>query len=186
MQAPVTYADLSDTLTRIGYREEISEFHGTLCGALCVNRPDQIDLMHLLEAGDVTTLDMGAKDLLTKLGDQSYAALQDSDMIFMPVLPEDDQDLATRIRALAGWCSGFLYGLATRKGLDLKQCTEDAREILRDFSQFTQASDASEESDLEESAYAELIEYIRVGAQLVFMELRHPPTPDPSQSKTLH
>lgn len=188
MQTRVEYSELSDALVRIGYSEDAAEYHGTLCGSLCVKRPEEIDLLHLLDAGGemAPRKDPRAQEALARLCEQSLSALQDSDMIFMPLLPDDESPLPPRVRALASWCGGFLFGLASRPRLDLKQCSEDAREILRDFTQFTKASAGEEDGEMEENAYAELVEYIRVGAQLVFMELRHPPMPDPNESKQLH
>lgn len=188
MQNPVLYGELGEALSRIGYTEDAAEYHGTLCGALCVKKPEQIDLLHLLDVGgrEPLTPDARAQAALVRLREESLVALQDSDMIFMPLLPDDDAALAPRVRALAAWCEGFLFGLASRKGLDLSACSEDAREILRDFTQFTKASAEEEEAEIAENAYAELVEYIRVGAQLIFMELRHPPTPDPNESKQIH
>lgn len=174
-------------LSRLGCAEGASGYHGTLCGSLCVKRPEEIDLLGLVDVGEETLKpDAGARAALERLREQSLNALQDSDMIFMPLLPEDDGPLPMRVHALAAWCEGFLFGLASRPKLDLKQCSEDAREILRDFTQFSQASAGDDDGEVEENAYAELVEYIRVGAQLIFMELRHPPMPDPNESKQIH
>lgn len=187
MQSPVQYQELSEALGRIGFTEEAAGYHGTLCGSLCVKTPEQIDLLALLDLGaEPLRADAQAQVALRRLCDQSLSALQDSDMIFMPLLPDDEAGLAPRVRALASWCEGFLFGLASRPKLDLKNCSEDAREILRDFTQFSQASSENDDGEVEENAYVELVEYIRVGAQLIFMELRHPPMPDPSESTQLH
>jgi uncharacterized protein len=183
MRTPVEYQELSEALSRIGMAEEASGYHGTLCGT----RPEEIDLLRLLDFDEQPPRpDALAEDALLRLREQSLSALEDSDMIFMPLLPDDGTELAPRVRALASWCEGFLFGLASRSRLDLKRCSEDAREILRDFTQFTQASAGADEGEMEENAYAELVEYVRVGAQLIFMELRHPPTPDPNESNAIH
>ena len=77
------------------------------------------------------------------------------------------------MEALSAWCEGFLYGISTGKALNLKQCSPELKEILKDFTDFTRAGmDEDSDVELEEGAYAELVEYIRVGAQLVYMELR--------------
>ena len=44
---------------------------------------------------------------------------------------------------------------------------------------------SSEDLEVEEDAYAELVEYIRVGAQLIYMEL-HPRMNAVASSKTMH
>ncbi|MDM4769336.1 UPF0149 family protein [Solimonas sp. SE-A11] len=190
MQDSVSYEALSDTFARIGSRDNPAEYHGTLCGALCVRAPEDLNLTRLLDAGDEEQAlrpDAQAQAELRRLCGEALRMLQDEDMGFTPLLPDDDAALAARTQALASWCEGFLYGLASRPGLDLKKCSEEVREVLRDFSQFTQASLGDEEDmELEEGAYTELVEYVRVGAQLVFMEFRARPLPDPSESRQLH
>lgn len=182
------YAELSEALGRIGFAEEAAEYHGTLCGSLCVKQPEQIDLLGLLEEGQhAPEADAQTRAALDRLCRQSLVALQDDGMAFAPLLPDDETALVPRVQALADWCEGFLFGLASRPGLDLDACSEDAREIIRDFAQFTRASvGEGEELEMEENAYAELVEYIRVGAQLIYMELRPLPTPDPKISKAVH
>lgn len=186
MQNSIQYAELSAMLARFGCGGDAAEYHGALCGALCVKPADDIDLLALLE-GATSTGDEQAQAELRRLCRQSLAALQDDNMAFAPLLPDDDAALLPRVQALADWCEGFLFGLATRANLDLDACSEDAREIIRDFAQFTRASVGdSDEAEIEETAYTELVEYIRVGAQLIYMELRPAPTPDPKISKAIH
>lgn len=191
MQVSVHYQDLSRALARIGFAEEPAEYHGTLCGALCVLPADDIDPLQLmaLAAADDRPLAADTQDrgLLRRLAAEVLGTLQDEDLGFQLLLPDDEVELEKRVLALAGWCEGFLFGLASRPGLNLDQCSEDVREVIRDFAQFTQASLGEDEDlELEEGAYVELVEYIRVGAQLVYMEFRPRPVPDPSESHHLH
>jgi len=152
------YSDLATVLSSLGYRDDAAAFHGALCGALCRQKPEEI-----------------------------VSALADMQTGFMPLLPEDAVGLGERARSLGAWCEGFLYGLAGRIKLDLRQCTDEVREIVKDFTQFTRASlDAGDDLEVEEGAYGELVEYIRVGAQLVYMELHPRPPAAAAQSKTLH
>lgn len=188
MQTPIQYTELREALASIGFADEAAEYHGTLCGALCVKQPEEIDVLALLEASEQPpSVDAQTQTALKRLCQQALVALQDDNMAFAPLLPDDDTALIPRVQALAEWCEGFLFGLASRPGLDLNACSEDAREIIKDFAQFTKASVSDgEEVELEETAYTELVEYIRVGAQLIYMELRPTPTPDPKQSKAIH
>ncbi|TJY61062.1 UPF0149 family protein [Sinimarinibacterium sp. CAU 1509] len=190
MQEQIDYDVLSEALARIGYHDgEASEYHGTLCGALCVHKPEDIDLAHLIDSGDRPPAGSDAKTtaLLQALRTQTFDALEDEGMSFELLLPDDDTALVPRVRALVAWCEGFLYGLSSRPGLDLSRCSDDAREIVHDMTQLTQAAVGEEDDpNVEETAYAELVEYLRVGAQLVFMELHPKPTLDPSASQTLH
>lgn len=185
MRKPFSFQAVQEALQGLHRGGDVSEFHGSLCGALCVQSADEVDLLQLLDAG--TPARSRAPELLKALRDEALEALQDEDLRFMPLLPEDDAALAQRVEALALWCHGFLYGLSLRAGFNPAGLSDDAREILEDFSQLTRAGlDADEDGEIEETAYAELVEYLRVGAQLVFMELRPTPTPDPQGSHRLH
>ncbi len=188
MQDSIDYDRLDEALARIGYADAAAEYHGTLCGSLSVKAPAEINLQQLINSGDRPPTHNDAKVLATlnELRQQTLASLQDSDMAFQPLLPDDDTALVPRVRALVGWCEGFLYGLASKPGLDLSRCSEELREIVQDFTEFTRAAMGDEDPDIEETAYTELFEYVRVGAQLIFMELHPRPTLDPSQSKQLH
>jgi uncharacterized protein YgfB (UPF0149 family) len=189
MQEIIHYQDLSSLLTRVGYDDESAGYHGALCGALCVKRAKDIDLIHLLDAGDDQPLqpDPEARQELARLREQALLSLQDGETGFTPLLPDDEAELSARVAALVAWCDGFLFGLSSRPQLDLRAYSEEAQEIIDDFTQFTRASiDGDDNVELEETAYAELVEYIRVGAQLIYMELRPRPTPDPQGSKKLH
>lgn len=180
------YSDLATVLSSLGYRDDAAAFHGALCGALCRQKPEEIDPVALLDDEDIEPGPQ-ARAELRQVCEQTVSALADMQTGFMILLPDDDVGLGERARSLGAWCEGFLYGLAGRIKLDLRECTEEVREIVKDFTQFTRASlDAGDDLEVEEGAYAELVEYIRVGAQLVYMELHPRPLAAAAQSKTLH
>ena len=100
-------------------------------------------------------------------------------MRFALFLPPDDISIAERTASLADWCHGFMHGLVAAGGADEgpQAAVMDVpvvAEILEDFSEITKAGadpDASAgEQEVAESAYAELTEYVRVSAQLVYDE----------------
>lgn len=189
MQNTIDYAPLNALLLNLGYEDDAAGYHGALCGALCVKPASEIDLIHLLDAGEDQPLqpDAQAQRELARLREQALLSLQDGETGFTPLLPDDEADLGLRIGALVAWCEGFLFGLASKSKLDLANYSDEAKEIIEDFAQFTRAGIGSDDdAELEEAAYAELVEYIRVGAQLIYMELRPQPTPDPSSSKKIH
>ena len=179
------YPALNALLARLGYGDDASAYHGSLCGSLCRQKPEDVDPVALFDDEELTP-DAATRAELKQLREETIAALTDLQSAFMPVLPDDGSPLSDRAKALGGWCEGFLYGLAGRIKLNLRECSEEVREIVKDFTQFTRASlDSGGEDEVEEEAYAELIEYIRVGAQLVYMEL-HPRSGATSDSPTIH
>jgi len=173
MSETLRYDQLAEALSRLGYAQNAAEYHGALCGALCVKEPDEIDPMGVLaREGRSADGEDAAAAALRELRGQSADALTGSQMSFTPLLPDDDEDLPRRVEALSAWCEGFLLGLSSGRPLNMKQCSAEMKEIVRDFTEFTHAGvSEDEDGEIEETAYAELVEYIRVGAQLVYMEL---------------
>lgn len=151
-----------------------AEAHGTLCGLLCTAAQDLPDAWIRNTLAD-TMQDPAAAAVdtfrtLEKVYRASLDALNGTDMDFRPLLPADDRDLAVRTLGLASWCQGFLYGLATRGLRDFKDLDGEIREFLEDLAQISRAEleEATETSEQNEVAYAELVEYIRVGVQLFY------------------
>jgi uncharacterized protein len=156
-----------------------AEAHGTLCGLLCASAEDLAETwIHntLVDAEEYSFGGGGdARTLLEALHTATGAALEAGDMDFRMLLPDEDASLEERAVALAAWCSGFLYGLATHGLRPMEELPEELREILTDFSEIGRAGVAEEEvGEAGENALAELEEYVRVGAQLVYDECRPP------------
>lgn len=173
MSAIPAYDRLSEALSRLGYTQDAAEYHGALCGALCVREPAEIDPLAVLQAAEMPAdVPADAAGALRELCDEAWESFNSADLLFAPLLPDDEEDLALRVRALSAWCEGFLFGLSTGAPLDMKKCSAELKEIVRDFTEFTRAGiDEGGDAELEEGSYAELVEYVRVGAQLVYMEL---------------
>jgi len=187
MTEPVRYDELAEALAHLGFTQDAAEYHGALCGALCVKQPAEIDPLRVLEQqskGDGRA--DRASQALHRLRGESANAFVDRTLGFAPLLPDDDEELPQRVRALSAWCEGFLFGLSSGKPLAMKQCSDEFKEIVRDFTEFTRAGlGDDEDAELEENAYAELVEYIRVGAQLIYLEL-HEHAPDSARASTVH
>jgi uncharacterized protein YgfB (UPF0149 family) len=183
------YDELADALARLGFSQDAAEYHGALCGALCVQGVHEIDLNRVVAVGDGEAPfgDAPAHQALERLRDEAIQALESAEATFAPLLPSDDLSLVDRTRALAEWCGGFLYGLASRGSIDLNATSPEVKEMVNDLVQFSRATSSDDEDqETEENAYAELVEYIRVGAQLIFMEL-HPRNADSGEpSQVLH
>ncbi len=81
---------------------------------------------------------------------------------FNPLLPDDNETIAQRTQALSLWCQGFLFGLSVSGLKTLDALSEASREIIEDFSAIAQLEEQFEEGEDEESAYMELVEYLRV------------------------
>jgi uncharacterized protein YgfB (UPF0149 family) len=93
-------------------------------------------------------------------------------MEFEPLLPDDAASLAERVESLAAWCQGFLYGFGAAGTANRSGLPDSVSEFLADLARISQVGDVgSGTEEVEEAAYAELVEFLRVGVQLVYDEL---------------
>jgi uncharacterized protein YgfB (UPF0149 family) len=150
---------------------DAAEAHGTLAGALCALVAYRLEdwLAEILPEG----VEYPATDTaLQRLYDGTVASLSGYSMELELLIPEDDSPIQERARALTSWCTGFLYGLGSNGAADPERLPGDLGEIVRDLTEITRADvDTSDGAEANEAALAELVEFVRVGVQLVFDEL---------------
>jgi uncharacterized protein len=179
----IGYAALTELLEGAAAPGDASQFHGSLCGACC-GAPDAAPALWVEralagdDAGAPRRLAPERRAELAEVGAQLRAALVRGEMEFAPVLPEDDVALLERALALARWCDAFLYAIALGDAAGLRALEGEAAEVLADFGQIARALDGvnpgeiDTETDSDEGAYVDLVEYVRVGVQLIYEELR--------------
>jgi uncharacterized protein len=132
---------------------------------------------------------MATSSALTALFGATIGSLRSTDMQFDLLLPDEADTLEERTRALGLWCNGFLYGLGSNGAADPRQLSADVAEIVRDLGEISRAGvDGQDSEEANEVAFAELVEFVRVGVQLVFEELGQKRAPPPllSPSATVH
>jgi uncharacterized protein len=166
-----TYNEIQRVLTDERSMTDAAEAHGTLTGCLCAAIRYRFEdwLLEILPEGRAQPL---AAASLRELYQETAGALEASEMEFELLLPEDEASLDARTVALGQWCQGFLYGLGGSAIQDTNALPGEVGEIVRDLSEITQVGvDDGQSVESNESAYAELVEFVRVGVQLVFEEL---------------
>jgi uncharacterized protein len=181
----VDYARIQELLARDHSLAEAAEAHGTLAGCLCAVSGYRLEdwLKEILPEGRVGAGDAGE---LQALYTGTASALREPDMEFELLLPPDNEPIAARTAALAQWCQGFLYGLGAGS-IAPAELPGDVGEIVRDFVEITRADvDPRQSEESNESAYAELVEFVRVGVQLLFEELAGARRPPVSAGAPLH
>lgn len=172
---------LEQGLQQAGSVQTPGETHGTLTGMLCIdNEQPAAAAVDDVEAENLTT----ALDALREI---TLEGLFDPDLSFKPLLPDDDtSSLDRRVNALARWCSGFLFGLSYLGRFEPDRLSDEVREIVTDLTELSKAElTAEEDADSGEADYAELVEYVRVGVQMIFLELQ-PKREGPETRETLH
>lgn len=166
-----------------------SELHGLLSGQLSAGaRFDSDTLLRVVsELMNVTQIEQErSKVLLIDLYQTLLFQLQDEDLSYRLLLPEEDQPISQRVDALSSWCSGFLAGFGMYLGD--QTLSDPLREALHDLSEIAQVSSAPEElSDDDEAGLVELEEYVRMAALFMFAECHPPVNPDAEETrKQLH
>lgn len=160
---------------------ELAECHGVAVGLLCRQADASLDvyigLLGMLEL--VNSPGTGLKMALEELLSSSTEQLADDDMGLSLWLPDDVETLEDRTMALSHWCSGFLAGLGSSGDDSLKAMSDDANEALKDLQQISTAdvSDTAQ-SEEDENAFVEIVEYIRVVILMIREDLRGPDTQD--------
>ncbi len=164
-----------------------SETHGVLAGLVSggIKLDDQSWKSHF---NDVVNEGLGLPINAQKLVDSIYAQVvnqfTDDGLGFNLLLPSDEAPLDDRAEAMAQWAQGFLVGFGmVQQGLN--QASDEIQELIKDIRDISQVSlDFEQEDEESEIAFAEIVEYLRVGAMLCFNAFsRKPQAP---VSKTLH
>jgi hypothetical protein len=172
----------------LGPAASAAETHGTLVGLLSTaseDLPGSWIANTLADATEDTTIPTAAEhEGLATLHAATISELNGTGLDFAPLLPADDEPLDARVEALGGWCQGYLYGLAARGLKEFGELPDEVREILGDLVQIAQAAtDQDVDDEGGERAYAELVEYVRVGVQLVYDQLMPPAGPQTTEPK---
>lgn len=174
MRAP-DFDTLSQTLRRLEAGVGAAELDGALAGFLCAGGTVASD--RWLPALALGELD----ESLDRAGDREFFKsfflglardLDDPEFGFSPLLPGDEEPVADRAAAMVDWCRGFLGGLGLA-GVDLTAgLAGDSGEVVGDLGRIAATEFDPGDTDADdEEAYAEMVEYIRVGVILLHQQL---------------
>jgi len=174
------FDELQRVLTQAHALTDAAEAHGTLVGSLCAMRCSLDDwLAEILPDGRA---DDRSAHSLRAIFNATHGALSGDELAFQPLLPSDDASIGDRTSALGEWCQGFLYGLGAGAAVpEVATLEGEAAEVLRDMTEITHVDvDPNDDMETNEAAYAELVEFVRVGVQLLYehlQPLREPAAP---------
>jgi uncharacterized protein YgfB (UPF0149 family) len=174
----VDHDQLNDALKRCGASWTAAQSHGLLSSRLAVagERGVVESLRQVLDGSSES--DAACKECEVMLGALAHVtrnAFVERLSAFEPLLPDDDDRADIRTEALAHWCEGYLHGLVSGEHdatLKARLAAEPLADIIKDMLQITRATvDDDEDEDSHDEAYVEIVEYIRVAAQLFYEEL---------------
>ena len=178
MTAEIDHDVFNDVLKRCGANWDAAQSHGALSGRLAVTGASGMEdiFQAVLDGTDAANaLRRECEDMLQSLFALTHKQLSERQSGFAPLLPDDDDSAERRTEALAHWSEGYLHGLVSVRhddALKARLAAEPIADIIKDLLEITRAV-VDEEDDAEDSeaAYAEIVEYLRVAAQLVYEEL---------------
>ncbi len=163
-----------------------TESHGALCGMLCAQGATDVAqwMLHVLGEREEGSKDLQqAGKMLLHIHQVTVEQMNDSDVEFDLMLPDDDELLEARVEALGVWCQGFVYGLAAGGVKEDTDLPEDSKELIKDILEISRAGYAADDeaelnasvendNDEDEVAFMEVSEYVRMGILLIYEELQ--------------
>ena len=145
----------------------VAETHGLVVGLVSAqpNQSEEELVRHLaaLQVGDWSSDTL--RDRVGPALSSLRGELDGGDLRFRPLLPTDDRPLDERTRCLAHWCSGFLSGFGAGEPVIAEGEGREALQMLEQIARAT--TDTESDQETEESAYSELVEFVRVAVLLL-------------------
>lgn len=192
MEQSVNHDELDAALKRCGATWDAGQAHGLLCSRLAILGTDAGIgwLDQVLEGSNPDdALRRECESMLDALYAFTHRQLAERQSEFEPLLPDDSDSTMVRADAIARWCEGFLHGLVSGspdERLKERLASEPLSDIIKDMLQISRATvDQDLDDETNESAYEELVEYLRVAVQLTYEELAEFRSPPPA-SEALH
>ena len=185
-------ADAFEALTRELEREDMllsaAEMHGMVTGLVASAAPLKTSewqglLADLANEGQAFSASM--KYLLSDLNTLVQEELADPELGFQLLLPDEDEPLNERLKALTAWVQSFLVGFGVNHQ-NLVHASDDLREAIQDMAEIARLSDDVDANEEGERAFFEVTEYVRITAIMCFSELATRHTTTKATSKTLH
>lgn len=182
MTVLITYEQLSARLQTLKLPVAADAMHGALTGLACsgVALDSSAWLQRVSDCLDDVDLSEH-EPMLSALQTWVQGELADGDLRFQLLLPEGEEFLSLRTRALARWVESFLYAFIA-SGVELS--AED-RELMEDMAAISQVDDGEtedgestalsalnnpEDADSNERDFFELCEYVRMAAMDLYRE----------------
>lgn len=176
LEKKLYFDDVCDLFVELGAQNPPAELHGMLSGQLCagLRMSPEVWIARAMEFMDASGQPgAAAQRELVEIYQLTHAQFEDADNVFYPLLPDDEEELASRIRSIGHWCEGFLAGFAlVEQPSSAPQLPPVVSDALRDLADITKAgAEADEEPDEEsENDYFAIVEYVRLLAMNIYLE----------------
>jgi len=148
------------------------EVHGALVGLICggVEQVPNAWIKLLQELmNDAHPLPEPLNQLIDELYQDTLTRIADADFGFTPMQPEEEEPLSNRVQALSLWVQSFLTSLAMVQP-NLNKASAEVREVIQDLADIALVEFDVADDEESESAYMELMEFVRMSALLCYSE----------------
>lgn len=169
------YSVIQEQLEDLSADMGAAEAHGVATGLLCANPNATVGtwltVLFDTHPESISQISESAEQLQSVFT-ATAELLQCDQFGFDLLIPDEDSDLEEQADALGKWCQGFLFGLGCAGVQDHSTWPEESQGILKDLSEIAKLDPSSDDQEDDESALAELREYVRVAVQIILMELQ--------------
>lgn len=185
------YDDWTHKLDQNAMMASAAEVHGLIAGMLSAGMTADAGMMlpvlhDFLNDGQAVNVEL--KSQIGSLITETAKQLDDEELGFLLLLPNDDEALAERLEALVEWSQSFLVGFAIQQH-DLSVFSDDVREAIEQLTEVTRIDvytpDDSSDAENEES-YFLVLEHVRVLVMTCYQEVGQKFASDKAPNSTLH
>lgn len=166
-----------------------SEAHGILCGLICGSGQQNCQQWFaILVDNEISFEDLTeeAQAILHQVTTSTEKQLLDEEFGFELLVQEDDVSLQARTEGLGAWCQGFVSGLGLSGCYINQEADEEAGEALQDLTEVAKVNVNVGDSEEEERAFTEVLEYVRVAAVLIYQSVQIGHSQACAASETVH
>ena len=164
------YIDLQTVLSQTDLKSHPSQVHGLICGMMCGTH-NLSSAWQQLVAGEEAA--PAVQEILQALYEGTWRQLKDFLFELQLMLPADEASLQERAEALTLWAQGFLTGLKLAQVPIVDREASDVTEAINDLVEIAKMKyEAVVDTEDDELAYVELVEYVRVAVIYIYQDLQ--------------
>jgi hypothetical protein len=146
-----------------------AELHGALCGFISGGGEATRGGWLRQVLADAEAPAVAAGDLLDAMFLASRQQMESPDFGFDLLLPDAERPLIERADALLDWCRGYLGGFGLSAGAE-PPLSDESRDALNDLARIAGSDLSYDDPEGDEQALAEVAEFVRVAALLMYSD----------------
>lgn len=186
------YHDVKHALERAHNLVTPAELHGILCGLICAGSKNleerSVSEILMLDLAEEAESDENNLTLNALFGNTKQK-IEQFELDFQLLLPEDEQPLSERAYEFGKWCEGFLAGVGLSNAPHAYRDQNEVDDILHKLSEASRIEFSNlGYDDEDEYLFSQITEFVRLSVFAIYQELADVSgeTTTSSINKTLH